>query len=53
MSCSGIDITFREDENKYLIVDIAANNERDVLCVENIDCPGMIVDIEISCSSLR
>jgi hypothetical protein len=36
-----------------MTVEIKTNNERDVFCVENKNCPAMVVDIEISCSSLR
>ena len=34
-------------------VEIKANNERDVLSIGNIDCPRMVIDLEISCSSLQ
>lgn len=36
-----------------MTVKVKANNERDVLCAENVDCPALIIDLEVSCSSLR
>ena len=34
-------------------LEIKANNDRNVLCVENYDCPPMVIDLEVSCSTLR
>ena len=52
--CSGIDLAFSmNEETKVMDVTLQANNERNVFCVENFGCPGMLVDLEVSCSSLR
>jgi hypothetical protein len=52
--CSGIYVVFRQVNENEMIIEVKANNERDVLSIENIDCKHrMILDLEVSCSSLE
>ena len=51
--CSGIYIILKKLSETEFQIEIQANNERDVLSIENIDCPRMLIDLEVSCASLK
>mmetsp|Transcript_18675 Transcript_18675/g.17790 ORF Transcript_18675/g.17790 Transcript_18675/m.17790 type:complete len:293 (+) Transcript_18675:1208-2086(+) len=51
--CSGIFVIYKMGEDKNLDIEIRANNERDVLSVENVDVEeAMLLDLEVSSPSL-
>lgn len=35
-----------------LQIEVKANNDRNVFCVENVDCPPLCIDLEVSCPTL-
>ena len=51
--CSGIYLIYKKVNENEILIEIKANNERDVLSVENVNCDvKMLLDLEVSCSSL-
>jgi len=43
----------RKSQDDEILIEVKANNDKDIFCLENIDCPAMLIDLEVSCSSLR